>query len=1028
MRNKFRLSGLLTILAALFFAGEVASAQNQKVAGTILDPAGNPVVGASVIVKGTTKGTTSDGKGRFEIPVSGKDILYVAFIGFESQDIPVGGKTELTIRLKEATTMIDEVVAIGYGSQKKISVTGALGTVKGSEVLKSPVSAVGNALMGRIPGVMSVQRSGEPGKDVADIYIRGTATFNSANTKPLVIVDGIERSMNEIDPNEIETINVLKDASSTAVYGVRGANGVIIVTTKTGQVGKPQVNFSANVALQNPTGLPELLDGYEYAMLHNEASENDDRQPTFDEVALKHLKLGDDPYFYPNVDHLDMLLRRASPQQQYNVNVRGGTQRVRYFVSLGMLDQQGMYKYGNSFSGLKTNPKYTRYNIRANVDLDWTKYFSTSVKLGTSMTDANYAGNNNDFVGTILSANPVSSPVMIGNKFIYQVDGAPIGQVSSPPMYVLTKDGYQNHFTSSLNVDISAVYKLDRLTKGLSVRGKVAYDNYYKHSVKKSKQIPLYNLNRLSTDPASPDYTTPVLTPHSYEGPVKFVSEGYGHNRKFYAEAALDYNRTFNGGHTVTALLLGNLQRYYNGANELPYNYLGLVGRVTYNYSNRYMLEFNIGYNGSENFAKGKRFGVFPAVSAGYVLTEEPFFPKNEVLTFLKLRGSYGLVGNDKSSYRFLYQPSSYSAQSNVYFFGENHAGVGGYTEKSLGNQDVTWETAAKMNLGIDLRFFNDALSVSGDYFTEKRDDILWSLNIPVTFGQPSLVAPYNIGQAENRGFELSATFNGHIGKRFTYWLNANYSFARNKVVYKDEIPKPYPGLTETGCRIGQPKGLIFEGFYNTWDEINDPNRPISEWEGAGLQPGDAKYRDVNGDHVINSNDRVSIGFPNVPEKVYAFSFGGSWKGLDFSVLFQGAANVSTYVMNEGMWSFVGDSKSGTTITRNRWTKERYEAGEPISYPRLQLNPNSAMHNYVYSTLWQQDASYLRLKNVEIGYTFTMPGLKKAGIQKLRVYASGQNLVTWTDVIYYDPEKAANGTGAGYPLMRVFNLGVSLQF
>jgi len=396
MRNKFRLLGLLTMLAAFFlWGGGIASAQNLKVAGTILDPAGNPVVGASVIVKGTTKGTTSDGKGRFEIPVSGKDILYVAFIGFESQEIPVGGKTEVTIRLKEATTMIDEVVAIGYGSQKKISVTGALGTVKGSEVLKSPVSAVGNALMGRIPGVMSVQRSGEPGKDVADIYIRGTATFNSANTKPLVIVDGIERSMNEIDPNEIETINVLKDASSTAVYGVRGANGVIIVTTKTGQVGKPQVNFSANVALQNPTGLPELLDGYEYAMLHNEASENDNRQPTFDEVALKHLKLGDDPYFYPNVDRLDMLLRRASPQQQYNVNVRGGTQRVRYFVSLGMLDQQGMYKYGNSFSGLKTNPKYTRYNIRANVDLDWTKYFSTSVKLGTSMTDANYAGNNN---------------------------------------------------------------------------------------------------------------------------------------------------------------------------------------------------------------------------------------------------------------------------------------------------------------------------------------------------------------------------------------------------------------------------------------------------------------------------------------------------------------------------------------------------------------------------------------------------------------------------------------------------------
>ncbi|MDR1585678.1 MAG: SusC/RagA family TonB-linked outer membrane protein, partial [Prevotellaceae bacterium] len=575
-----------------------------------------------------------------------------------------------------------------------------------------------------------------------------------------------------------------------------------------------------------------------------------------------------------------------------------------------------------------------------------------------------------------------------------------------------------------------ALLKLDFLTKGLSLRGKAAYDNYYNQQVKRRRQIELYDVKRIS----AADPTQYALVVSQTGGVMSVSSENYSKNRKFYSEAGIDYNRSF-GVHTFGALALGTIERYYNGQNELPFNYMGLVGRVTYNYANRYLGEFNIGYNGSENFAKGKQFGIFPAFSLGYNISEEDFFPENNWLTFLKIRGSMGLVGNDKiyvngALQRFLFLPSSYEQASDAYYFGTNHTAVSGYKESSLGNPDVSWETALKQNIGFDSQLWGDRIRVTVDFFKEQRKDILWSLNVPITFGASSLIAPYNVGQAENWGYELELGYNNIVNSiGLKYWINANYSFSRNKIIYMDEVNHPYDNLFRTGQAINQPFGLICEGFYNTWDEINDPDRPKSIWEGSGLQPGDLKYRDVNEDDVINENDYAPIGYPNMPEIIYGFSGGLSWKGLDFSFLFQGATHVSTYISSHGATPFRSGNGTAFSNVEESWSAERYEQGLPITLPRLTAAPSDDKHNYRYSSFWQQDASYLRLKNMEIGYNFAvLPKIKNIGLSSARIFINGQNLLTFTPMRWFDPEISAGTNGGVYPMTRIMSVGINIQY
>ncbi|HET8828441.1 MAG TPA: SusC/RagA family TonB-linked outer membrane protein, partial [Pelobium sp.] len=656
-----------------------------------------------------------------------------------------------------------------------------------------------------------------------------------------------------------------------------------------------------------------------------------------------------------------------------------------------------------------------------------TKKLSLSLKVGTDLTNSNYSrGSTASIFGTILSASPVMSPVVYEDKIVRFTEGvAGSFQRSNPPLYELLNYGYNTNFSSNLNTNLAAKYDLSSVTKGLSVRGQVAYDNFYNQSALRNKRIPLY---KLAYDPNAQNFQDsikPLLIVEQTEGPVSFAGESYDKNQKIYGEAAIEYKRSF-GDHNVSGLFLGTAERRYNGKNELPFNYLGLVGRVTYNYKGKYLGEFNMGYNGSENFAVGKQFGLFPAGSIGYVLTEESFIPKNDILTFLKLRASYGQVGNDKlGDNRFLFRPDAFRV-ANQYWFGLNQNRQTGYTEDQLGNNDVTWEVATKLNIGADINFYKDKFSLVLDYFTEDRSQILWNLNVPITFGNAGIIAPYNIGQASNKGFEVELGYRDQVeGTDFGYSINGNFSFARNKIIYRDESPKPFPGLLETGNRINQPKGLEALGIYNTYDEIIQEG--ITSSYEPNLKPGDIRYKDQNGDNIIDDNDNVNIGNPNVPEITYGVNFGITYKGFELNTLIQGADNVSAYLVGESVWPFIAGTKNAFENAKESWSQQRYDAGLPISLPRLTASPQDNKHNYRRSSFWQQNAAYVRLKNVEFAYTFNTKLISKIGLKSLRVFVNGQNLLTKTDMKYFDPE-IANSNGAVYPMVRTFNLGTNIQF
>ncbi|SFU20071.1 TonB-linked outer membrane protein, SusC/RagA family [Algoriphagus locisalis] len=1017
---------LTLILLICCFLGS-AHAQNSGgvlIKGTVTaqeDGLGLP--GVNVLIKGTGQGTVTDIDGNYSIsvPSSGATLLFT-FIGFVSSEVAVNNQTTIDITMAEDTQALDEFVVVGYGEQKKATMTGAISSVGTKELIQSPVSNISNSLVGRLPGLIAVQSSGEPGYDQSSLKIRGIATLNTgAESDPLILVDGVQRSsINLIDPNEIETLSILKDASATAVFGVRGANGVILITTKTGSKGKPTISYTANYGVQSPNSLPEMLNSYDYASLHNEASINSGQSPYFSEESLELYRNGSDPYFHPDVDWFDLVLKDFSAQQQHNFNISGGAENTRYFISLGYFGQDGAYDVDDLATAYSANPKYQRYNLRSNFDIDFNKNFSASVKVGAQFADSNYPGfGAGEIFFRILNSNPLMNPGVLDGRLISGVEGLPSS--SGNPLSAIVNNGYQRNFNSTINSNIALKHKLDFVTEGLSVRGMLAYDNYYQHSVRRNKQNETY---RIVKDPNDP--TEPVFIREGLDAPFSF-GESFGRNRKVYLESAIDYARTF-GVHSLTAMGLYMQERYTAPGQEynVPRGYQGFVGRVTYNYKEKYLTEVNMGYNGSENFPEGKRYGFFPSFSLGWILTQEDFMPKDGVLSFFKIRGSYGEVGNDKiGGARFLYLPSVFYPNSGGYNFGNygsNYQWYAGAQEGRVGNPDVTWERAKKINIGIETGFFNDQLRFNVDVFNENRDNILWYLGTIPALVQADL-PPVNIGKVRNHGFELELNYNDNIGE-FNYWVKTNYSFAKNNIEYMDEPNRAHPWLQRTGKPVGQYWGLVSDGFYNTAEELN--GAPTSAFT-AEVRPGDIRYVDQNGDNTIDQNDEVPIGYSNFPQVIYGISFGGDYKGFDFSILFQGADKVSTYIGEMGAWAFDTDWRNATTSHLERWTPERFEQGLPITYPRVELSPTAGKHNYRPSDFWLQDASYIRLKNMEVAYRFQPVLLSKIGVSSLRVFVNGNNLLTWSDMKNYDPEAPA-GRGGFYPQMRVYNLGVNVQF
>lgn len=1003
-------------------------AQTATVSGVVKDDTGEPVIGAGVLVKGTTLGTITDIDGHFSFRADDLNgVLVVSFVGMETQEIPMKGKGTFDIVLKSSNTLLEEVQVVAYGAQKKVTLTGSISSVNTDELLKVPTASIGNMLSGVLSGVSSIQSSGQPGGDDPDVFIRGISTLNTMNAKPLYLVDGVERSFFQIDPNEVENITILKDASSTAVFGVRGANGVIIVTTKRGKEGKAKINASFSYGIQTPTRMPEFVNSYDYATFLNEAYTNDGKDPKFTPEAVEAFRTHSNPIIYPDTDWMELLFKSSAPQTQGNVNISGGTERVRYFISMGMLDQKGFFK--NHDTRYDANFNFNRYNYRANLDIDFTKTTLVAINMGGRVEKRNFPRSGDDInqlFRRIYWATPFSGPGIVDGKWIKgNSQYLPVGL--SDGLGNIYGRGYGSKTTNVVNLDLALTQKLDFVTKGLQFKIKVAYNSGYDHTKERATSIesyqPWYRKDVTWMEhPAGSDPNEVVYIQDGEAGLISYA-ESFGKSRDWYAEASFDWKRDFDLHHLSALALYNQSKTYYPDSDYpgIPRGYVGLVGRVTYDYDNKYLIEGNVGYNGSENFAPGNRYGFFPAVSGGWVLTQEEFLKDNPVVNFLKIRASYGIVGNDRyHPYgtgfmdRFLYLPNSYFIGSG-YQFGTGTSWSPGAYEKNFGNSGLSWEKSAKQNYGIDFSLFNQKLSGSIDYFYEKRTDILAKASTDPIIHAMSLPV-LNLGIVSNKGVELNLKWNHKINS-FRYWTNLNVSYAKNKIVYQDEVPSEYTYTLKTGHPVGQPFGLKVRGFYyEGMEDVADHSYVLKE--------GDVVYEDLNHDGKIDDNDKTAIGYPSYPLLNAGLTLGFEYKGFDFSMLWVGATKTSR-VLEETFRKPLGETYDRSLMSHqftDRWTPE---TAATAKLPRATID--GVKNNYRDSELWVKDASYLRLKNIEIGYNFRLPFMPKIGMEKMRVFMTGYNLLTFDKLKISDPESMSSGVPQ-YPVMRVINFGLNVSF
>lgn len=997
--------------------GFVADAMRNTIKGKLLNERGEPLAGCTITEKGTKNTTQSGADGSFSIDVQGPaSVIVITYVGYESQEVKVGNLSNYNITLVPSASNMDQVVVVGYSSQKKATVTGAISTVKGADLVKAPVPNLTAAVVGRVPGLLSVQRSGQPGNDETTLRIRGIGTLDNGNAAPLVLVDGVERPFSRIDPNEVESISVLKDAASTAVYGIRGANGVILVTTLKGKEGPAKVSYSGNYALQVPTRLPEFLNGYDFSVLQVEAQLNDNPTvtPMFSKAELEIFKDGSDPLFYPDIDWLKFMMHDNAPQQQHNVNISGGTSVAKYFVSLGYLGQEGLWK--QFVKEYNNNDLYKKFNFRSNLELDISKTTKANVQIGGFTSNRSSPGGS-PFLD-ILAAATNGTAGMWEGKFVT------LARANGRNALGTFFDGFDRYSNSVLNLNVGLKQKFDFLLKGLSGRVMGAYDSEYGQSRGFSRSYARYAAEKVDVN--GDGILDPILRQAGEDGVLNDPSESFSRSKRVYLESALEYNNTF-GKHAVSGLLLYTQRKqFYHSLSYpgIPLGYQDFVTRFTYNYAQKYMLEFNMGRNGSENFPVNSRFGWFPAVSAGWVVTNEPFVKKaigENFLSYLKLRSSYGFVGNDRmGSLRFMYFPSEYLGGGGA-IFGDDPVSRSGLYEGKLGNPNVTWEKSLKQNYAAEFRFFKNKLSLNIDYFREERSNILTARRTVPIHVAAVLQDAYNIGRVKNGGYEIELGWSDMIGKT-SYYLRGNYSFARNKILFMDEAYNTqYPLLNQTNQRVGEVFGYKFMGFFNSQDDINKWPRQFN----MNQRPGDVKYADLTGDGIVDVNDRSPIMNPSFPEINYGFSGGFTYKNLDVSFLFQGAANMS---MSLGFNALLPFSAYGSAMG---FIKDRWYAGSPdnnanAKIPRLTLN-YADMTNYYNSSLWIRDASYLRLRNVQVAYNLKGSFLNKIGANSLRLFVSGQNLLTFDTLKFIDPENVASGSMT-YPQLKVFNFGVNLQF
>ena len=1047
-----KLSQLFGLLALLLLLPGQSFAQNLRVQGRVLDELGEGLIGAGVVIQGTNTGTITDMDGNFSLSVPQGATLEFSCVGYKT--LAIQATARMTVNMEPDTDALDESVVIAYGQQKKVTITGAVSAVGSEDILKAPVANVANALQGNLPGVSAVQASGMPGADEPVIRIRGVGSLNSA--EPLVLVDGVERSFSQLDANEIESISVLKDASATAVFGVRGANGVILVTTKRGTTGKASVTATANAAVQTISKFVEFTDSYTYGKMWNYTAITDARPMSqwpgtaaitdytpyaddgirFSQSVMEHFRTGDMPRTFPNMDWIKYIMNDTAWQEQANVNVNGGTERVRYFVSAGFLNQDSLFK---TFSDNKNETfNYKRLNYRANLDIDVSKRSQLSITLGGRMQNRNTMGGGEGFLFRYLQgATPYAGSGIDEEGRHVISDENFVGQFDRDALSNYYGLGYQLESTNVLNFDIQYRLALDFITKGLSFKTKASYNSEY--TARKNRQNGFgTGLTYVATIVDGEE----VLRKENITWPIPYSEAKWG-SRNWYAEASFDYARKF-GQHNIGALVLYNQSKTYypwDSDNSLyqsiPKGYVGLVGRVTYDYATKYLLDFNIGYNGSENFAPGKRYGLFPSVSVGWIPSQEKWWePLKNVIGYLKLRGSWGLVGNDNTNgARFLYLPGAWQFYTgattvNPQRRGANFGTSGGWLqavkELTSGNPNVTWETASKINLGLDAGFFRDHLHAYVDFFWEDRQHILVSnaSTLPAVTSLPSSYV--NEGRVKNHGYEVTLSWDDHIGN-VRYSISPNFSFARNQVIEMLEVEPMYDYLKHTGLPVGQPFGYDLFEFYQPGTEeryMETYGVPMPD-QNLDLRYGDAVYVDLNGDGIVDQNDRKPLGYTTNPEITFSLNTSIHWKGLDFSMLWTGADHVSRSLNGYFRDQFGSTNTSALTqwVADNSWTEDNPDA----ILPRISFT--NRVHNNRDSQAWMINSRYVRLKNVELGYTFNKPKAMPF-FNYIRLYVSGQNLLTFSRFDGNDPEAPGSGLdfGVRYPMTRVVNVGAQLNF
>lgn len=995
---------------------------------------GEAIPGASIIIKGTSKGTATDMDGKFQINASKGDVLEVSFIGYVTKDIKVGKQKVISITLSEDSQQLEEVVVTAFGTgQKKESVTGSIQSVRPGD-LKVPSSNLSNSFAGRLSGVVAYQRSGMPGSNGSDFFIRGISTLSGV-TSPLIILDGVEIAsgdLNAIDPEVIESFSILKDATATAMYGTRGANGVMIVKTKSGaDLEKPIIGFRLESNVTMPTSKPEFTDAVNYMKMFNEAVTNQgsgDILYSEDKINGTINKLN--PYIYPNVDWYNELFKDAAYNQRANFNIRGGTNKITYFMNLNFSHETGMLKNrSQDFYSYKNNIDLKKYTFQNNIDFHMTKSSKIGLHLNAQIYDQTgpSAGFGNIY-SKVMNNNPVDYPIYYPQSDIENwirwggMKGSLSGTEMNNPMATAT-NGYSDTFWTSIIANLDFEQKLDFITKGLSFKAMVSFKNWSQTTRNRYQNYNVYFLDSYKQNPDG-GYDMVVLP---FSDPVRHTlttENGTTGDRRLYFQAYFDYTRSFNNHH-VNGMLLWNQDQFDSNSPSgliasLPKRKIGFAGRLSYDYAHRYMIELNAGYNGSENFAEGHRFGFFPSVSLGWNVSEEKFWkPLKDVVSMFKLRGSYGLVGNDQiAGDRFLYL-----AQVNLQATNPFRTGYGTQTQSYKGpvytryeNKNITWEVGEKMNVGMDLKLFND-LSLTFDAFKEIRSNIFQQRkSIPNYLGTAGTVIYGNLAKVKNWGFDLSADYGKAITKDFSIQFKGTFTFARNIVLEYDEAPGLRPALSQVGKSLNTYWGYISDGLYI--DDADIDNSPESTIGNIAIAPGDIKYKDQpdadgNYDGKITSDDMVNIGYPTVPEIVYGFGPTMRYKNWDLSFFFQGQTNVS--LMMSGMHPFGTNSRRNVLswIADDYWSKNNQNPN--AAYPRLTKYDNN--HNNVNSTYWLRDASFLKLKNLEIGYNF----------KKARIYLSGTNLLTFSPFKLWDPEMGG-GAGLAYPTQRTLSVGIQVTF